>query len=180
MSQTGEWGEYFPPKFSPFAYNESMAQDYFPLTKEKALQAGYTWYERPARDYKITLLSKDLAPTISETKDDILNEIIECSTQTSLDKEKYSLCTTAFNITQLELALYKKMGLPIPAKCFPCRRQDRFALRNPRRLWQRECMCDKKGHFHKEDKCKVEFETSYAPEKLEIVYCERCYQAEVY
>jgi hypothetical protein len=28
--------------------------------------------------------------------------------------------------------------------------------------------------------CKNEFETSYAPEGSEIVYCERCYQQEVY
>ena len=34
MQETKEWGEYFPGNVSPFAYNESMAQDYFPLTKE--------------------------------------------------------------------------------------------------------------------------------------------------
>ena len=29
-------------------------------------------------------------------------------------------------------------------------------------------------------KCTNEFETSYAPERPEIVYCESCYQKEVY
>ncbi|MES2023631.1 MAG: hypothetical protein V4439_03025 [Patescibacteria group bacterium] len=29
-------------------------------------------------------------------------------------------------------------------------------------------------------RCNVEFETSYAPERPEIVYCEKCYQQEVY
>jgi len=28
--------------------------------------------------------------------------------------------------------------------------------------------------------CNNEFETSYAPDKLEIIYCEKCYQREVY
>ena len=28
--------------------------------------------------------------------------------------------------------------------------------------------------------CENEFETSYSPEKSVIVYCERCYQQEVY
>ncbi len=28
--------------------------------------------------------------------------------------------------------------------------------------------------------CQNEFETSYAPDRPEIVYCERCYQQEVY
>ncbi|MFZ1019649.1 MAG: hypothetical protein WAN61_01490 [Minisyncoccia bacterium] len=35
-------------------------------------------------------------------------------------------------------------------------------------------------HFHRQEKCAVEFETSYAPERPEIVYCEKCYQQEVY
>ncbi|MBI4119570.1 MAG: hypothetical protein HY456_01835 [Parcubacteria group bacterium] len=34
-------------------------------------------------------------------------------------------------------------------------------------------------HFHGEDHCPNEFETSYAPERSEIVYCEQCYNAEV-
>ena len=177
MRKTEEWGEYFPAKVSPFAYNESMAQDYFPLTKEEALKAGYTWYDRPARDYKIT------------------EDVIPCSSQNSPEqKEKYPLCTTAFRTTSLELSLYKILNLPIPEKCFPCSRQDRFALRNPRKLWHRQCMCGSTGspsttarHFHGEGnprqggaRCQVEFETSYAPDRPEIVYCEKCYQAEVY
>jgi hypothetical protein len=180
MRKTKEWGEYFPASVSPFAYNESMAQDYFPLTKEEALKAGYTWYNRGARDYKITLMIKDLPETINDAKENITEEIIECATQNSSDKDKYPLCTTAFNITSLEFVLYKKMKLPIPDKCFPCRRQDRFAMRNSRKLWHRTCMCDKKNHFHGSEKCEVEFETSYSPDKPEIVYCEKCYQQEIY
>ncbi len=180
MRRTKEWGEYFPSSVSPFSYNESMAQDYFPLTKEEALKAGYSWYDRPERDYQITLKTIDLPKNFSETKDYIINEIIECSSQNSIsEKEKYPLCTTAFKITSLELTLYKSLNLPIPEKCFPCRRQDRFSLRNSRRLWHRTCVCDKMGHEHA-GKCEVEFETSYAPERPEIIFCEKCYQREVY
>lgn len=180
MRQTKEWGEYFPAEVSPFAYNESMAQDYFPLTKEEALEAGYRWYDRPARDYKITLHTKDLPETIDEVSDDITKEVIECSTQNSSDKQNYPLCTTAFNLTPLELVLYRKLKIPIPEKCFPCRRQDRFKLRNPRKLWHRICMCDKNHTNHEAGKCEVKFETSYSPDRSEIVYCEKCYQQEVY
>jgi hypothetical protein len=180
MRTTKEWGEYFPSNVSPFAYNESMAQDYSPLTKEEAIKKGYSWYDRPKRDYKVTLATKDLPETIDDVADSISEEVIQCSTQNS-DKEKaqYPLCTSAFNITSLELTLYKKLKLPIPEKCFPCRRQDRFALRNPRKLWHRECMCDKK-HPNHEGKCMVEFETSYSPDTSELVYCEKCYQQEIY
>ena len=37
-------------------------------------------------------------------------------------------------------------------------------------FWDRKCM--KQG-------CKNEFETSYAPERPEIIYCESCYNSEV-
>lgn len=33
MKQTGEYGEFFPMYYSPFAYNETVAQEYFPLKK---------------------------------------------------------------------------------------------------------------------------------------------------
>ncbi len=172
MKKSGEWGEYFPAHVSPFAYNESMAQDYFPLNKEEALSAGYSWYDRSAREYEVNLSTKDLPKTIDETEENILEKTIQCASQNSQEiKERNTLCTTAFKITSLELTLYKMLNLPIPDKCFPCRRQERFKLRNPRRLWHRKCM---------HEGCPNEFETSYAPERPEIVYCEQCYQREVY
>ena len=67
MKKIKEWGEYFPAQISPFAYNESMAQDYFPLTKKEALEKGYSWYDRPASQYNITLESAALPKTITET-----------------------------------------------------------------------------------------------------------------
>ena len=36
MKETGEWGEYFSASCAPIAYNESNAQDYFPIDKEQA------------------------------------------------------------------------------------------------------------------------------------------------
>ena len=37
MSKMGEYGEFFPMELSPHAYNETVAQQFFPLTKEQAL-----------------------------------------------------------------------------------------------------------------------------------------------
>ena len=70
------------------------------------------------------------------------------------------------------------MQIPIPRRCFHCRHNHRVAHRNPFKLWHRVCMCDKTNHDHG-GKCTVEFETSYDPERPEIVYCEKCYQKEV-
>lgn len=179
MKSTKEWGEYTPASISLFSYNESLAQEYFPLTKEEVKQQGFIWYERPDREYSITRRSEDLPGTISETQNEIIKEIIECSSQsTNEGKEKYTECTTAFRVTPEEILLYRKMNIPLPYKCFPCRRVDRFSLRNPRKLWSRECMCNIVNHDHV-DKCSNTLETSYAPERQEIIYCESCYQKEV-
>ncbi|HHD92301.1 MAG TPA: hypothetical protein ENL06_01585, partial [Candidatus Portnoybacteria bacterium] len=40
------YGEFFPPELSPFAYNETIAQEYFPLTKEEAIEKGYQWSDQ--------------------------------------------------------------------------------------------------------------------------------------
>jgi len=71
------------------------------------------------------------------------------------------------------------MNLPLPHLCPNCRHYQRLKQRNPLKLWHRQCMCDKTNHDH-EDKCVTEFETSYTPNKPEIIYCEKCYQQEVY
>ena len=169
MKKTGEWGEFFPHTISPYAYNETVAQDYFPLTKEQALAKGYQWYERSEREYKVDLRPDELAKTIAEVDDSILQKNILCKTQLSeADKKKYYNCATAFRITKAELDFYRKMGLPLPEKCFHDRRQDRMSLRNPRRLYDRNCA-----------KCSVAITTSYAPTQPEIVYCESCYNNEV-
>lgn len=43
MQSTGEWGEFFPLGLSPFGYNETVAQDYFPLSEMETKNKGYKW-----------------------------------------------------------------------------------------------------------------------------------------
>jgi len=82
------------------------------------------------------------------------------------------------------------MNLPLPRLCPNCRHYQRLKQRNPLKLWHRRCQCAGKksengvyknttGHFHGEGRCPNEFETSYSPDRKEVVYCEHCYQAEV-
>ncbi len=171
MKKTGEWGEFFPTTISPFAYNETVAQHYFPMTKEEVLAKGWHWHDRDSRDYKVTLSHADLPKTISLTGDGIVNEIISCSSQDTEERKKiHTACATAFRITPDELNLHKKMNMPLPEQCFPCRFRDRLNRRTPRKLWHRNCM---------NEGCKNEFETSYSPDRAEIIYCESCYQQEV-
>lgn len=180
MKKTGEWGEYYPASISSFGYNESVAQEYFPLHKEEAQEKGYQWFDRPDREIHHTKSVSELSRTIAEVDDGILKEVIQCSSQeTPEGKEKYTLCAVAYTIVPLELEFYRKMNLPLPEKCFPCRRQDRFALRNPRSLWERQCQCGNPAHSHGITRCPETFTTTYAPSRSERIFCEQCYVAEV-
>ena len=62
-----------------------------------------------------------------------------------------------------------KLKQPIPHKCSNCRHKRRFERTNKPKFYDRKC-----------DKCKIKIRTSYSPERPEIIYCEKCYQQEVY
>jgi len=170
-----KYGEFFPPELSPFCYNETIAQEYFPLTKEQALEQGYKWKDREERNYKIDIKSEDIPDDIKDVDETILGKVIECEHKGECNEQ----CTEAFKIIESELQFYKRMNLPIPHLCPNCRHYQRLKQRNPLKLWHRQCMCNKTNHNHT-GRCSTEFETSYSPERPEIVYCERCYQQEVY
>jgi len=168
MKKDGTYGQFFPRELAPFGFNETLAYDYYPITKEEAEERGFSWQGQTTGTYgKETIQEKDIPQTITEITDDILKEVFVCKD-----------CKKNFRIVKAELDFYKKMNIPLPHKDFECRHQDRMKKRNPRKLWHRACMCDKQ-HPHHEGKCTNEFETSYAPDRKEIVYCEECYQQEV-
>ena len=158
-----KYGEFFPPELSPFGYNETIANEYFPLTKEQAIKQGYNWYDKPKSEYKATIKAKDLPDNIKDVDDSILKEVIECNNSDCAG-------SNVFRIIPQELKFYKKMNLPLPHLCPDCRHRERIKQRNPLKLWKRQCM--NKG-------CTNTFETTYSPERPEIVYCEKCYNKEV-
>jgi hypothetical protein len=158
------YGEFFPPSFSLFGYNESVANQYLPITQEDAIKNGFRWADRQDRKYEIG------------------GDVIACKHAGHCNQQ----CSTAFRLTKKESEYYQTHGIPKPELCSNCRFYERVKKRNPIKLWQRRCMCDHKifknsaGHeHHREGACHIEFETSYAPDRPEIVYCEACYNAEV-
>ena len=179
------YGEFFPTELSSWAYNETWAQKYFPLTKEEALEKGFNWHDEEKRDFKITLNSKDLPNNIKDVSDSILDEVIECEHKGDCNEQ----CTTAFRILPNELSFYRQMNLALPHLCSNCRYGQRIKKKNPLNLWHRKCMCDGtessnkeyknvSNHFHGDNPCQNEFETAITDERKEIVYCKECYQAE--
>jgi hypothetical protein len=154
-----KYGEFFPVEFSPLAYNETMAIEYFPKTKEQAIKEGYFWRDKKPSEHKITIEASDLPDDIKDVNDDILNQVIQCES-----------CRNAFKLIEAELRFYQKFSIPLPHKCFWCRHMERRRKANPLKLWHRKCM--KPG-------CANEFETSYNSDRPEIIYCESCYNQEV-
>lgn len=157
VGQVYKYGEFFPPEFSAFAYNQTIAQDLFPLTKEEALKKGYSWRDPDQKEYETTLKADQIPDRIQDIPDTISKEIIECES-----------CKRAYRVTDSELMFYRRIGLPLPYCCIDCRIRRRFSRINPPRLYDRTCM-----------KCQAPIQTSYSPERKEIVYCERCYQNEI-
>ena len=162
-----KYGEFFPVDLSPFAYNETVSMEINPLSKADIESLGYKYKEDKDRNYKIEILPKDLPDNISEIDDSIINVVIGCEHDGLCNDS----CTKAFKITEQEFAFYKNYNIPVPKLCPNCRYVNRLKEKNPLKLWHRACM---------HEGCGNEFETSYSPDRPEIVYCERCYQQEVY
>jgi len=170
-----KYGEFFPFEFWGFGYNETLALDYFPLSKEDAINMGYSWKDREKREYSNLTESGSLPDSTNDITEDILNVAIACPNKGFQEFQ----CTSAFKIISEELQFYKQKKLPMPSFCPNCRHYQRLGYKNLPKLYHRTCTCDLTNHFHGSTPCVVEFETTYAPKRPEKVYCEKCYQQEV-
>lgn len=156
MRSTGEWGEFFPNWLSDYAYNQSLANEFYPLTQAQVQERGWRWYREPAPTHTGTAL---IPPNrIVDTSDDICNAVLTCE---QLRKP--------FKVIDQEVKFYRSMDIPVPTLCPDARHMNRMAKRRPCFLWERSCM-----------KCGKEIQTNYQPPRPEIVYCEECYLQAVY
>ncbi|MEZ6209400.1 MAG: hypothetical protein R3B64_02400 [Candidatus Paceibacterota bacterium] len=175
MKKTGEYGEFFPSNISPFAYNETQGSLYMPITKAEALSKGFGWQDNLPTTFGLeTINTDDIPDNISDIKEEFTEEILKCSESGK-----------NYRIIRDEIIFYKKNNIPIPRIHPDERYKYRINIKPLRKNYHRSCMCGSDGspqatsdHGH-EGKCPNEFETSYAPDRPEIVYCESCYQKEV-
>ncbi len=173
------YGEFFPAEFSPITYNYSIAPEHFPLSKEDALDQGFRWQDANPSEYQATMKAVDIPDAIADVPESIVKEVIQCEA-----------CGKAYRLILTELQFLKQAGIPAPRTCVDCRHNARIRQRNRAIFYERGCDCgglesgDRKykntgKHFHEEGACPNRFETSYAPDRPDIVYCGECYQAEV-
>ncbi|MDA2935602.1 hypothetical protein MYX06_00065 [Patescibacteria group bacterium AH-259-L05] len=158
LIQRGQYGIFFPPSMSFFAYNETLAQENYPLSKKEAIAQGFRWEDDIPRTRDQETMSLEQIPDhIKDVDDSILQGVLKCVS-----------CGYNYRLIRSELEFYRKMLIPVPRKCFNCRHLDRLRRRGPLKLYARTC-----------DKCGTAIQTIYDPERKEIVYCEKCYQQEV-
>lgn len=168
MKENGEYGNFFSNDLSSFGYNESAAYEQFPLTKEEAIKLGFQWEDTERGTYgKETRKWNEIPEKIKDIQFEVTREIFVCTN-----------CSKNYRIIQSEFDFYKRLEIPLPTLCPDCRHSRRFNARGPNKLWGRSCMCEKGNHGHN-GTCPNRFETSYALERLEIIYCEDCYNKEV-
>ena len=159
MKSTGEWGQFFPPQMAPTPYNHTIAHQMFPLTEEEARRQGYDWaVEEALHVPEGALTAADLPERIIDVDDSILQKVIVCD-----------ISGKPFRIVPAELKFYRKMGLPLPRRHPEVRHSEILRFRPAPDQHQRTC-----------SKCEVAMYSSISADRPDIVYCEKCYLAEVY
>ncbi len=152
MRETGEWGEFFPMNQSPYPYNESVAQDHYPLSQREAVALGCHWREPNRSEFRAQTYvgSHD----IRTVHDSVCQELFVCSA-----------CGRNYRIVLQELMLYRKLGVNLPEKCPDCRHRARVGARPARVLSSRKCA-----------ECGNEILSTFDSKSRERVVCEDCYQ----
>ncbi|MBI1812385.1 hypothetical protein HYR82_01210 [Candidatus Peregrinibacteria bacterium] len=155
MQRTGEWGKFFPMSLCPLSYNQTIAQDYVPITKERALSLGAKWSDEKAA---ASVTNETIPDSIHDTDASICEKVLTCSATNK-----------PYKMIPQEFQFYKQNDIPVPDRAFFQRHEARLKKRNPRQLWNRSCM-----------KCRRVMRTSFAPERPEKIYCEECYLKEIH
>lgn len=112
MLRDKEYGEFIPLRYSPFAYNETLAQDYFPLTREKVEALGGYWREE----------------TVKTSGPEALKDVFSCSE-----------CQKNYRIIPASAKLYRRLGMPLPKTCPACRLRHQMRDNLYVTLFERTC-----------------------------------------
>jgi hypothetical protein len=126
MQKTGERGEFFHPSLSPFGYNETVANEQYPLEQlQEYEQYGYkrnNYSSDPKIPENVELLypaqySENERKALLENPS-IANKIIICT-----------VSSRPFILQKMEIAFYQKYHLPLPTKHPDIRHQERMQLK---------------------------------------------------
>jgi len=161
MIQTGERGQFFPTSLSPFAYNETTVQDFFPLSREQATQK---WHRRqditkisPVPVW-VQILQSDQLPEDSSAFVYEWPTAIQCQES-----------GRAFILQKQEVAFYKAHNIPLPRLHPDVRHQNRLQHKRNHSLYLRNC-----------DKAGETILSIYPTDAPYQVWSEKAYNQEIY
>ena len=162
MLECGEYGEFFPPQLAQTPYNFSLATAYEGYDDIKtAKRYGYVVGEsvRVAQTQTDATDVATLPADIADVTDDIIGKPLHNSAH-----------NRNFIVTRAELDFYRRFKIPLPLY-HPLERLQALRRRiGPIvfQVYERSCA-----------KCDKVMQTTYAPARPEIVYCEDCYNSEI-
>ncbi len=189
-------GQFLDTELSPFPYNDSVANKFFPIKNLKVwntlnvlnpdgvgtvevldpeafisdalLDLGgeeklkIKWRNKDLEinipEHMVAIAAKDLPNNINDVTDDILKKVVLCA-ETG----------RPFRIMKLELDFYRSYHLPLPIFHPDVRDVNRYKKMPNRWLDIYTCA-----------KCNKETLAEYAPNDTRKVYCEACYNKEIY
>ena len=155
----GEYGEFFPYRFSAFAYNNSDVEIAYPLTHEQVEKIDALWQDYIEVDTTglKTIAVSDLPDSIHDVTDDILSFAIIC--------EKTG---KPFRVIATELEFYRKHLIPLPT-IHPYERMKHMFSYMGNHLMRKD-VCQS---------CGVNVDTIYPAGEGWKLHCTDCYQREV-
>jgi len=159
LLEKGDYGEFFPYSLSTFAYNGSLADMSFPLTKEDIIKNKILWQpdtQTDVGDMEI-LPTEEIPDTIEEVRNDVVVKALVCR-ETS----------RPFRITESELEFYRNHLIPLPDIHPHQRMKDRYKYLGNYSMYNNNCAV-----------CGKNIKTIYDHNDNWILYCEDCYKREV-
>jgi hypothetical protein len=159
MLANGEYGEFFPYKFSAFAYNGSDVDIAYPLDEAETEKLGALWQENIETDLSgLKIISVDELPdSINDVTDDILTEAIICE-----------VTGRPFRIIKTELEFYRRHKLPLPT-VHPYERMRHMFSHMGNHL----------AHDGVCESCGKNLQSIYKSNEGWRLYCEDCFRREV-
>ncbi len=179
MKKDETWWKFLPTTCSPYPYNDTVAMEYFPIKPE---QLTILEPEKIISDAILDLWWEEKIKIKRRTKNNNIDipswiNLIEANKLNTLESEEEILkvaiiCEISkkpFRIVWPELKFYKKYWLPLPLRHPDIRYQERLEKRPGSELYLRNC-----------DKCSIEMLSVYPKDYQWKVYCEACYNREIY
>ncbi len=165
MQQRWEWWEFLDASLSPFGYNETAANDYYPLMRDEALSKAYKRQDinyDPIIPEGATVIKRsdyeEHERDMLRNSDTILKTIVLCE-----------VSWRPFRIVKQEVDFYRTHNLPLPSRHPDIRHQERISQRIWTILHLRRC-----------DKTWEDMLSAYAATYPWKVYSDQAYIAETY